>query len=427
MSSDFTFIHSADIHLGKVMSISGEVNDNYNNEIFESFKYMCTYAKENKVDFILISGDLFHSRGRDIRVDKFFYEQCENIHPIKIYVIFGNHDPMKEYKEIFKRPSNVIILSSEEPQVEDIYKEGNFICRVIGQSYYSNYEKRKIHKNYDKYLNENKIFTIGMLHTGLAQDNYLPCALTELKDISKINYWALGHIHKNQILNMREPFIAYPGNIQGSDFGEEGVGGFYSVKVKNNKIDDIEFIHASKIIWEKITVNIDEKNNVETLEELIGLITLAGEEFLEKYNISNIENKTFIIRWVVEGRGEIHNLLKEKEDSILTFMKEELNYRIFKKGIPIWTEEVVIRTKPILNYGDLENNYFYKEVKEIVRLSLTNDELKNEVLKSLGQVWSYGYDELSKDYEFNLSEEDYCELIRDAMNLIEEKILEGGD
>ncbi len=417
------------------MNIS-EKSDNSFNNIFESFSYICNYAQNNNVDFILISGDLFHSKGRDIRVDKFFYDQCKNISPIKVYVICGNHDPMKNRYEIFEAPSNLIFFNSNAPQVEEIYKDENIICRIIGQSYQNTFEKKKIHQKYKEYLEEDGTFNIALLHTQLGDDNYIPCTIGELKEIENIDYWALGHIHKPQVLNIEKPFIGYPGIPQGCDFGERGSGGFYLTEVSERKISNVKFIHCSSVIWERINLNIDFNNAPNNIEELEDLMIKAGEDFLDRYNSNlqlgmeeedEIENKTFIVRWIIEGRGEIHNLVREKEEFLISYLKESLNKRLFYSGFSIWTEEISINTKPALDYNLLEKNPFYEEVKRIYELCLRDEEIKKDIIKSLGKIWSYGNEEFINDYQFSLHEEDYLELIKRSLNLIEEKLLEGSE
>ncbi|MBU5484867.1 DNA repair exonuclease [Clostridium sp. MSJ-11] len=436
MNRSFKFIHAADMHLGNIMNISEEANNSFNNNIFESFKYLCNYAKNNNVDFILISGDLFHSKGRDIRVDKFFYDQCKNISPIKIYVICGNHDPMKNRNEIFEIPSNLIFFKSNAPQVEEVYKDGNIICRIIGQSYQNSFEKKKIHQGYEEFLEKDETFKIGFLHTQLGDDNYIPCTIGELKEIKSIDYWALGHIHRAQVLNIEKPFIGYPGVPQGCDFGERGSGGFYLTEVREEKISNVKFIHCSSIIWERINLNIDVNNTPNNIEELEDLMIKVGEDFLGRYNSNlklgieeenEIENKIFIIRWIIEGRGEGHNLVREKEEFFISYLKESLNKRLFYSGFPIWTEEISINTKPSLDYNLLEKNSFYEEIKKIYELCLSDDEIKKDIMKSLGKIWTQGDEEFINDYQFPLYEEDYIELIKSSLNLIEEKLLEGSD
>ena len=51
-----------------------------------------------------------------------------------------------------------------------------------------------------------------------------PCGLTDLAEAA-MDYWALGHIHKSQVLS-EEPLVVYAGNPQGlhrKEIGPKGV------------------------------------------------------------------------------------------------------------------------------------------------------------------------------------------------------------
>ena len=67
-------------------------------------------------------------------------------------------------------------------------------------------------------------YHIAMLHGTLAgqegHDAYAPFQLQQL--IARdFDYWALGHIHKRALLH-EDPFIIYPGNVQGRHIKETG-------------------------------------------------------------------------------------------------------------------------------------------------------------------------------------------------------------
>lgn len=59
-------------------------------------------------------------------------------------------------------------------------------------------------------------FHIGMLHGSVEGDaehnRYAPFQIRELKE-KQFDYWALGHIHKREILS-EEPYIIYPGTYK---------------------------------------------------------------------------------------------------------------------------------------------------------------------------------------------------------------------
>ena len=63
--SDFKFIHCADLHLGSrfagVRSKDKELAEKMVESTFESFSNIIDLAHSEKVDFIIISGDMFDS------------------------------------------------------------------------------------------------------------------------------------------------------------------------------------------------------------------------------------------------------------------------------------------------------------------------------------------------------------------------------
>ena len=70
---------------------------------------------------------------------------------------------------------------------------------------------------------------IGLLHTSLdgarGHNPYAPCTVQDLTRFG-YDYWALGHIHAAETV-ARDPWIVYPGNVQGRsprEIGPEGRG-----------------------------------------------------------------------------------------------------------------------------------------------------------------------------------------------------------
>ena len=81
-----------------------------------------------------------------------------------------------------------------------------------------------------------------------------PCNLTDLAEAA-MDYWALGHIHKSQILS-EEPLVAYAGNPQGLHRKEIGPKGCYLVSVSHNGHCEPRFIETSAIRFEEIKIDI---------------------------------------------------------------------------------------------------------------------------------------------------------------------------
>ena len=189
---------------------------------------VCHAALKNRVDFVVVSGDLYDREARSLKAMSFFAEKCRLLEEagIPVLVIAGNHDPLKEKQDLIRVPDNVKVLRGNRPEIVEIPgPKGNSVARVIGQSYQSGSLDKGIHFDYK--VPDRELWNIALLHTQLEapSSRYIPCSLTQLKEMPDIHYWALGHIHRYRSFSDDIPFIAYPGIPQGRDFGETGRGG----------------------------------------------------------------------------------------------------------------------------------------------------------------------------------------------------------
>ena len=103
----FSFIHLADIHLGRPFSCLSEFSCSemdlsvYKNAVEKSLEKVFDFAVNKRVDFILISGDTFDNTEFDISskfVFKNFLKKLEK-EKIQVYVVCGNHDPISSYNK----------------------------------------------------------------------------------------------------------------------------------------------------------------------------------------------------------------------------------------------------------------------------------------------------------------------------------------
>jgi DNA repair protein SbcD/Mre11 len=60
---------------------------------------------------------------------------------------------------------------------------------------------------------------------------YAPCTVDDLRRFG-YDYWALGHIHAAEIVS-RDPWIVFPGNLQGRSVRETGAKGAVRVTVED--------------------------------------------------------------------------------------------------------------------------------------------------------------------------------------------------
>lgn len=442
------FIHAADIHLGSLPHVSGELPEELNDIIkqatYRAFARICKKAIDYNVDFLVLSGDIYDREARSVKAMRFFNEQCERLqkNSIPVYIITGNHDPLRERGELLKLPENVHVIGSEQVDVREVRnKEGEVIARILGRSYKERVlSDRELFKHFN--LPDSGVWNIGLLHTQLDPNNsnYLPCSLDDLRAVDNIHYWALGHIHKCRILQHQWPVVAYSGIPQGRDFGEEGLGGCLLVEMNPHRAPEIKFLPLSPVVVERVEVKIDEDpdripGNIPELEELVlrkaknildgGPVIPGGLKAVEG-EIDNMEG--YIIQWVITGRGEIHQQLEEQEEEVRQVLADSLRQRLRYEKPFIWTDSVLIRTGNQLPELEVlkDNNPVFREVEEVINLCLTDPGMREKLFEEIGQVWETNPDhERIDETRVQLDDDMIGVIIEQARQLVVEKLVEG--
>src|SRR5690554_3860457 len=149
-----------------------------------AFERLFNYAIDFNAKFILISGDLYDRESRSVRANRFFFNACERLNKkgIRVFIITGNHDPIREHQEMFTLPDNVHIFGSEKPEIFYVQDGLGTLAAIVGQSYKTKWEPSPLHRKYP--APDRGVFNIGLLHTQMNSNDkkYLPCTISELLD-----------------------------------------------------------------------------------------------------------------------------------------------------------------------------------------------------------------------------------------------------
>src|SRR5699024_6198534 len=113
-------------------------------------------------------------------------------------------------------------------------------------------------------------FHIATMHGSLAGDHahatYAPFKLTDLTK-KPFDYWALGHIHKRQILHQSPP-VVYPGNIQGRHYLENHAKGCYYVELTHASAE-LTFVPLHAIEFVSLELDATHCETIFALEQLL--------------------------------------------------------------------------------------------------------------------------------------------------------------
>ena len=214
------FMHIADVHLGVIPDKGKTWSEQRSREIYHTFERILEIAGEEKVDLLLIAGDLFHYPPR-IAMLKELDAQLAAVPDMTTILIAGNHDyraagsPLDRYE--FQ--SDTICLKAGE--AERVVLDDLRTC-VTGISY----DRQEIAEGiYDVLEPEETGETAGYCQILLAHGgDARHCPLDRERLLaSDFDYIALGHIHKPEIIAQdRMAFAGSPEPIDYTDTGERG-------------------------------------------------------------------------------------------------------------------------------------------------------------------------------------------------------------
>lgn len=354
------FIHAADLHLGSVFSGFQHIPEYLYRHLKESgyraLKKLIDTAIEEKVDFVIIAGDIYDLEDRNLKAQLRFRKEMErlNQHHIHVYVIHGNHDYLEGYYYELHLPPNVHVFG-RQVEVKLYEKMDGTKVNLYGFSYGSRHIHERVINDYHKQGDAD--YHIGLLHGNLdgehAHGNYAPFSKSELLN-KQFDYWALGHIHKRMVL-FEEPPAIYPGCLQGRNKKETGEKGFYLVSIENMSTN-LDFIPAADTEWRTETIELDklgltdlevlikeiQKRQQQIRQEdksvLIELVLDASQlKSFDKFTLVNIED---VIESIQEGEEDQEQFVWIHSVKWIPPRHSEAKYGIFGKFV----DELIIKT-----------------------------------------------------------------------------------
>lgn len=331
----FKFVHCADLHLDSPLRGLSALSDAPAEEIRTATRK----ALQNLVDlciaegvaFVVIAGDVYDGDWEDYTTGLFFSRTMARLrdHGIQVFLIRGNHDAASQISRRLTLPDNVKEFRTDMPETVKLDDLG---VAIHGQSFASRAVTENLAANYPP--PEPWMFNIGILHTAAegqeGHEPYAPCRVEELVQ-KGYQYWALGHIHKRQVLHS-DPYIIFPGNIQGRHVREEGEKGCTLVTVDGLAVT-VEHRNLDVLRW--FTCHVD-LSGAETVEDFSTLVQGAIAEIADEHSLYRLA-----LRVVCHGQTALHgDILDDPE----RYVNEVENAASVVGGDHIWIEKVKFET-----------------------------------------------------------------------------------
>lgn len=332
------FIHAADIHLDSPLTGLAAYPDApaelLRTATRDAFANLVSVAIEEKIDFMVIAGDLYDGNWKDFNTGIFFSGQMGRLKVagIPVYLLYGNHDADSEMTRTLALPDNVHKFPSN--------KAGTFLLPELkvalhGRSFKDAATTENLAVNYP--APEAGWLNIGVLHTALegntSHANYAPCSIAEL-EARGYQYWALGHVHEHRVWR-GESVIAFPGNLQGRHIRECGPRGALMVTAEGADIGTVERLHVDVLRWHALEVDVATAAN---LDESVRLIGRALELLVEESGALPL-----VVRVTLTGASPAHGELFGLETQLRA---EVLAHAASIGSERLWIEKVRLDTTP---------------------------------------------------------------------------------
>ncbi len=333
----FTFLHAADLHLDSPLrglsSYPGAPAERLREATRDAFVALVDAALARDVRFVLLAGDLFDGEWLDYSSGLWFLFELRRLTAaeIQVFVIRGNHDAESKVASRLSWPEGVTEFKSKTPHTVVLEELG---VAIHGQSYSEPHVTENLALGYPDA--QPGLLNIGVLHSGLegyeGHGHYAPCTVDDLR-AKGYDYWALGHIHKREVVH-EDPWIVFPGNIQGRHVRETGAKGATLVHVENGAIQNLEPITCDVARWHVIEIDAtpltSEAELLRALEVALGAAaSAAGDRLLA-------------VRVILRGATALDPLLRTETHRVT----QEIRARASDVSEDIWLEKLKLQTRP---------------------------------------------------------------------------------
>ena len=338
------FLHAADIHLDSSLHglerYEGAPVEEIRSATRRAFDNLIELAIEEEVDFVLLVGDLYDGDWKDYNTGLYFSERMGRLREagIRVFIVAGNHDAASQITRHLRLPDNVTLFSTRKPErvvLEDLN------VGICGQGFATRAVTGDLSEAYPQ--GDPQLFNIGLLHTCLdgkpGHEPYAPCSVDGLRS-KGYQYWALGHVHKREEVS-QDPWIVFPGNIQGRHIRESGPKGCTLVTVEDREVAEVEHRDLDVMRWSLCDLDVSASGTMDDLYEQV-------REGLQSA-LDAAEGRPVAARLVLQGACSVHSTLHADRE------RWTQEYRALATGLSgagIWLEKVSIRTRPSASFEE---------------------------------------------------------------------------
>ena len=331
-------VHAADLHIDSPLTGL----DRYEGAPVARIRGATRRALENLVELcieedaalLLVAGDVYDGDWRDYGTGLFFAAQMSRLREagVAVVMVLGNHDAQSQITRALRLPDNVFTFESGAPATR-VFDE--LAVAVHGQSFATRAVTTDLAAGYPSPVRG--ALNVGLLHTAAdgrpGHETYAPTTPTILARRG-YDYWALGHVHTREVLRA-DPWIVFPGNLQGRHVRETGSKGATVIDVADHHIARVEHRALDVVRWADVGIDLgeaaDAHDAVDRARQELGRALAAAE------------GRPVCARLTLAGATRAHAALHQSPDRWTAEIRAAASDL---GGDGVWVERVVLATRP---------------------------------------------------------------------------------
>ena len=358
MAETVKFIHASDFHLDEpirgLAELPSHIKSALANAPYEAASRVFDLAIAERVDFVLLAGDLFNMELAGPRSAAFLLSQFERLADKKIHVYWcgGKVDQPDRWPSSIDLPDNVLTFNSSYVEQVEHRRDGEVSATI----YASGFDERKRNPG-DFGADVNDPFAIALTYGEFESTPILE---------NHVRYWALGGRHKANKLDKAGTVVAYPGTIQGRSPKEAGPHGCKLCRVDSSGKLRIQSVETDAVRWKPQKVAISENVNLEELKDVL------AERALKIAADTN--DMTVLINWHLTTSGDFNPAIHNREWSaeLLEWLRDEFG----RSDRGIWSVQLHVVPPHALPAGWYEEDTILGEYLRAVGRYQSDDSLK---------------------------------------------------
>lgn len=307
-SQGFRFLHASDFRLELPVDGLLELPDRFGSAVLDAprlaVQRLFDAALKEKVDFVVLSGDLLSPRDTGPWGLLFLIEQFKRLQTerIPIYWAAGKSDSPDVIPAAFRFPDNVHVFPVGQFEERLFSREGTAVARILGTSWGKAGVKPR--GGIDLVEGVDDLYTIGVFNGRLP---------SETLKTDAVRYWALGGSRVRETVSRNPCMAIYAGSTLARNFTETGDFGATLVEVGESGRTTTTTVRTSPLRWSVETLVVREDETEEKiLNEARSRLKAIQERAAEAAAFSgqSLDDDIWFVSWRVEADTAVLPVLR---------------------------------------------------------------------------------------------------------------------